>query len=134
MNSLKELWTHIKGEVKETSGMADASYNLWIKDLELSRLTESCAYILAPYDYQLNILSNKYKPIIEECICNCIGFEVEAVIISIQKPERPIDDIIDDHIAYGGGQADQQQNDQRPHKEGAGMSLCSHRWKRLLVW
>ncbi|MBE6552446.1 MAG: chromosomal replication initiator protein DnaA [Ruminococcaceae bacterium] len=102
MNSLKELWTHIKGEVKETSGMADASYNLWIKDLELSRLTESCAYILAPYDYQLNILSNKYKPIIEECICNCIGFEVEAVIISVQKPERPIDDIIDDHIAYGG--------------------------------
>lgn len=102
MNSLQELWTHITSEVKTASGMSDASYNLWIKELELARLTESCAYILAPYDYQLNILSNKYKPVIEESICSIIGFEVEAVIISVQKPERPIDDIIDDHIAYGG--------------------------------
>ncbi len=102
MNSLKELWTHIISEVKNSSGMADASYNLWIKDLELSRLTESCAYILAPYDYQLNILSNKYKPIIEQCICNCIGFEVEAIIISVQNAKKPIDEIIDEHIAFGG--------------------------------
>jgi len=102
MNSLSEIWSTVKERIAKESGMSDASYSLWIKELELAQLTDESAYIITSRNFRMPILSTRYKTTVEKYLAEVIGFDVQAVFISTEGIEQPVEKIIADHMEHGG--------------------------------
>lgn len=60
---LMKNWTMIKDMVRDKNGLTNVSYNTWIKDLKLNRITDKEAIIVIPNDNELMLgyMNNKYK-------------------------------------------------------------------------
>lgn len=105
MTSLNELFEQVLNQFQKNTSISPASYNLWLRDLCLVRLTDTAAYIAVQQDFKLNILTSRYLHTIEEALEQTIGFPVRAIFLSTEGLENPtatLERIIDTHISEGG--------------------------------
>lgn len=102
MNSLQDLWAQVLSLIQEKSSFSQASFNLWFVDLALLRLTDSAAYIGVEQDFKLTILATRYLHSIEQALEETIGFPVRVIFLSREKSTRPLEDVIEEHLAQGG--------------------------------
>jgi chromosomal replication initiation ATPase DnaA len=71
--------------IKTKTNFNDSIFNLWFGDLKLLSLTNDKAVFSTPTNLRRSILLSKHKKLLEECLFDVIGFEVEIEIESIQK-------------------------------------------------
>ncbi len=71
--------------IRTKTNFNDSIFNLWFGDLKLLSLTNEKAVFSTPTNLRKNILLSKHKNLLEECLFDVIGFEVEIEIESIQK-------------------------------------------------
>ena len=71
--------------IRAKTNFNDSIFNLWFGDLKLLSLTNDKAVFSTPTNLRRNILLSKHKNLLEECLFDVIGFEVEIEIESIQK-------------------------------------------------
>ncbi|MEA4832224.1 MAG: chromosomal replication initiator protein DnaA [Oscillospiraceae bacterium] len=102
MNSLQELFLHILQTLQKEEQLIDSSYNIWFKDLVLCRLTESTAYVLVKSDFMLEILTSRYKAMLEKYFKKTIGFPIDVIFLSTENVMGDINDVISNHINNGG--------------------------------
>ena len=78
MDELQSIVTALLPLLKEKLRYTESVINLWFSDLNLVELTEENARFLTATKLKKNILSTKYKKVIEESLEEVIGFPVEA--------------------------------------------------------
>ena len=98
MDSLQEIWRHVLNAVFDNPNISQASYNLWFRELELIRLTDTTAFIGTGKDFKAQILETRYKTILSKELCELIGFDVNLVFISLEDNTKTPDEIVDDYI------------------------------------
>ena len=74
--------------IKERTNFNDLSFNLWFGDLKLLSISEDTASFTTPTPLRRSILLNKHKSLIEQCLFDILGFDVEIDIQSIEKNDE----------------------------------------------
>ncbi|WP_242826932.1 chromosomal replication initiator protein DnaA [Butyrivibrio sp. MC2013] len=85
-NALTMGWDHIKGKVREDSGITDISYNTWIDPLVFHAFKGNCVEILIPQDNTIaqNYISSHYLNFFKVAISELIGSVVDVSFL-LQK-------------------------------------------------
>ena len=86
MNSLNELWKSVLSYIENSDSFTLATYNLWFKDLELYKLTNTTAYVVVDTDFKHNILTSRYMDILNRAVEETLGFHVEIALF-VCSPE-----------------------------------------------
>lgn len=79
MDELQSIVTALLPLLKEKLKYTESVINLWFSDLNLVELTEEKALFITATKLKKNILSTKYKKVIEESLEEVIGFPVNAI-------------------------------------------------------
>ena len=79
--ALKEL-------LREKTDSTQTTFDLWFSELNITMLTGDRAVISTSTKLRKNILSTRFKKVIEECLAEIIGFEVSVDIYSLEEKEQ----------------------------------------------
>ncbi len=101
MNSMQELWSHILETMFEKKSFSDASFSLWLKDLELVDMTDTCLYIKVLNDFKLNIISKKYMDFICEMVKDVLGFSTQLVLVSEESAKPDVASVVAEYLETG---------------------------------
>ena len=88
MDELSEISVAMRDLLREKTDSAQATYDLWFGELNITALTEDTATLSTPSKLRKNILSTRFKKVITECIAEIIGFEVKIEIYSLDEQEE----------------------------------------------
>ncbi len=80
MDSYKEIWTTVLSNIAASGNFTEATYNLWFRDLELIKLTNTFAIINTTNQLQKDILTSRYIDILTKFLSDVIGFEVPITL------------------------------------------------------
>lgn len=81
-----EVWELARHELANIlSDFSEVSLKLWFGSMELKTLTPDKAYFQIETDYKQEIITKRYYDDIKKAMANVLGFEVEIVIISVEK-------------------------------------------------
>lgn len=85
MDELSNISEALREQLREMTGSAKSSFDLWFGDFNLTSLTEDKAVFSTPTKLRKKILSTKYIGIIEKALEELIGFPVEIEIFSLDE-------------------------------------------------
>lgn len=101
MDSLKEIWNTVLSNIANSGEFSEPTYNLWFRDLELMRLTNTYATVNTKTQLKKDIISSRYIDTLEKYLTECIGFEVPITlevyndepgynkVQIVEEPQRP---------------------------------------------
>ncbi len=98
---MQELWSHILQTMFERKNFSDASFNLWLKDLELIDMTDTALYVQVPNDFKLNFVSKKYMEFISSTVKDILGFATQIVMVSLESAEPDVAGAIAEFLETG---------------------------------
>ncbi len=97
MNIIKEKWIDIIEKVKNDYFLTEVSYTTWLLPLQVFEVTDDTVTVLIPSDkeHAINIISKKYKMLLEVVIEEVTGQKYEIAFILEKdidriKPEKTI--------------------------------------------
>ncbi len=96
MNELKDITALVLESIEEKLP-SKTIFNLWFGNLELISLSDEKAVFLTPTALRKNIISTKYKEILEKAIEDAIGFTVDIEVTSPPEDNNKIFSIDDDN-------------------------------------
>ena len=80
MESFMQVFNLVKEACHES--LSDVAFNLWIKPLEPVKLESDTATLYVASEFQKNIISEKYFPLLKKNFSQILGFEVNIEIIT----------------------------------------------------
>ncbi len=103
MESFMQVFNLVKDTCHES--ISDVAFNLWISPLEPVKLESDTAYLFIKSEFQKNIITDKYMPLLLKAFNQVLGFDVKIEIMTEdtenQNNEKaPIE--LDDHILTDG--------------------------------
>ena len=101
MNSLEELWSHILATMFEKKPFSEASFNLWLKDMQLIELTKTSVYLGVPNEFKLRFISQKYMEFIREILTELVGAVKQIVLISQESAIPDVAGAIEEFLQTG---------------------------------
>ena len=101
MNSLEELWSHILATMFEKKPFSEASFNLWLKDMQLIELTKTSVYLSVPNEFKLRFISQKYMEFIREILTELVGAVKQIVLISQESAIPDVAGAIEEFLQTG---------------------------------
>ena len=96
MNELKDITALVLESIEEKLP-SKTIFNLWFGNLDLISLSDEKAVFLTPTALRKNIISTKYKEILEKAIEDAIGFTVDIEVTSPPEDNNKIFSIDDDN-------------------------------------
>ena len=88
MDELAGITSALKELLREKTDSTQTTFDLWFGELNITSLTEDTVVISTPTKLRKNILSTRFKKILEECIFEIIGFEVNIKIFSLDENKK----------------------------------------------
>lgn len=85
MTNENEIWDMAKKVLQEKRKITDTTFNLWFGEMYLKVLNENTAYFQIVDDFHQNIVNTKYLDDVKASLAEILGFEVEVVVLSIEK-------------------------------------------------
>ena len=95
MNELKDITALVLESIEEKLP-SKTIFNLWFGNLELISLSDEKAVFLTPTALRKNIISTKYKEVLEKAIEDAIGFTVDIEVTSPPEDNTKIFSIDDE--------------------------------------
>ncbi|MBQ7897096.1 MAG: chromosomal replication initiator protein DnaA [Clostridia bacterium] len=92
MDSLNEIWACVLSRVAESGNFSEPTYNLWFRDIELTRLTNNFAVVNVKTQLRKDIISSRYLSILEKHLEEVIGFRVD-INLEVIDDKPPYDKV-----------------------------------------
>ncbi len=96
MDSFAELWEMVKEECKKQ--VSESIYNVWFKDMELVSFDDN-RVVIALSDFKRKIVESRFMDKLESSFKNVIGFDIEIVLVDIEKATPIKDDENEDKLS-----------------------------------
>lgn len=80
MDSLNEIWACVLSNIASSGEFSEPTYNLWFRDLELVKLTNTYAIVDTKTQLKKDIVSSRYIYTLEKYLTDVIGFEVPITL------------------------------------------------------
>ncbi len=90
MDELSSIGGLVLSMIKEKMDSNPAIFNLWFSEVKLESLTEELAVFTTPSAIKKNILSTKYKDILEKTLEDAIGFPLSVKIMTVSEFNDPV--------------------------------------------
>ena len=90
MDELSSITETLLPDIRQRINASDSIFNLWFGNFKLTALTEEKAVFSTPTALRKKILLTKYIKHIKEALFECIGFNVEIEIESVEKNDEPL--------------------------------------------
>ena len=74
-----------KGILQEKLKFSDVTFKLWFGEMYLKVLNENTAFFQIEDNFHQNIVNSKYLSEVKASMAEILGFEVEIVVLSIEK-------------------------------------------------
>ena len=101
MNSMQEVWEHILHTMFERKNFSEASFNLWLKDLELIEMTDTTLFVQVQSDFKLNFVFKKYMDFISSTVKDILGFSMQIVMVSEESADPDVAGAIAEFVETG---------------------------------
>jgi len=85
MDELSNISEALRESLREITGSAHSTFELWFGDFNLTSLTEDKAVFSTPTKLRKKILSTKYIDVIRSALTELIGFSVDIEIFSLDE-------------------------------------------------
>ena len=85
MTNENEIWILAKKSLQTNLNFSPVSMDLWFGSMELKVLNESTAYFQIENDFKQKMIKTRYLDDIKSAMAEILGFEVEIVVISVEK-------------------------------------------------
>lgn len=85
MTKENEIWEMAKGILQEKLKFSDVTFKLWFGEMYLKVLNENTAFFQIEDNFHQNIVNSKYLSEVKASMAEILGFEVEIVVLSIEK-------------------------------------------------
>lgn len=92
MDSLNEIWECVLSKVSENKNFSEPTYNLWFRDIELTKLTNNFAVVNVKTQLRKDIISSRYLSILENYLEEVIGFRVD-INLEVIDDKPPYDKV-----------------------------------------
>ena len=101
MDSLKEIWSCVLSKIAESGEFSEPTYNLWFRDIELTRLTNNFAVVNVKTQLKKDIISSRYLHTLEDYLEKVIGFRVDINLeVAVDNPPFDKLNIIESSSSY----------------------------------
>ncbi|MBR6633744.1 MAG: chromosomal replication initiator protein DnaA [Clostridia bacterium] len=80
MDSLNEIWACVLSNIATSGEFSEPTYNLWFRDLELVKLTNTFATVDTKTQLKKDIISSRYLETLEKYLSDVIGFKVPITL------------------------------------------------------
>jgi len=98
MDSNKAIWDHVLNYLHHSSGVPEATFSIWFKELELEKFTDSYMYLSAKELYKAEFVFKMYYRILKKAIFETLGSRAELIIFSREVHKDKIGEYIAEHI------------------------------------
>ena len=87
MDDFSSILEPLKEKLKEKTGAAKTSFDLWFGDLNITSFTEDCVVFSTPTKLRKKILSTRYLQVLKDSLEETVGFPINIDIISLDDED-----------------------------------------------
>lgn len=92
------IWNHVLEYIHKSCGFSEATFNIWFKEMQLEKVTESYVYLSAKEKYKAEFVFKMYYRQLKIAIFETLGSRAEIIIFSREIHKDKIQDYITEHI------------------------------------